>query len=123
VHVLVLEDCPGRRGEFGRWAAEVDDLHLVATVDAAIEALQHKHWDWVFLDYRLDGPLVDDPHMGTGYAVAQWLSMHPDYVPPHVVIHSADPMGADRMNEVLPDAIQACGCWVTPFVFIRNKYA
>lgn len=47
---------------------------------------------------------------GTGYAVCLWLLEHPGLFPPLVFIHSANPVGRERMRQVLsrhaPEGVQ-----------------
>lgn len=73
---------------------------LVATPEEAIELIDRGRVEEISLDYDLG---LDD--MRSGYMVAKWLEeqVHDDhsFVPPRIVLHTANPVGRARMEWVL----------------------
>lgn len=71
--------------------------------DEAIALLQQGN----VTDISLDHDLGDDSR-GTGYDVVKWIEeavITRGFVPPQIIIHSANPVGRDRMQRGI-DAIE-----------------
>lgn len=108
--ILVLEDDPQRHAIFRRNLIGTNVV-IVTTVQGAIAELPTRAWDYVFLDHDLNGEQMVKSGEGTGYAVAEWLAANPLHIPPHIVVHSFNPLGAENIQKALPSAILAPGCW------------
>jgi CheY-like chemotaxis protein len=111
MNILILEDSVERQKLFTKKFGE----HILVMVDSAksaIEELQSQKWDTVMLDHDLGGEYGVDSGPGTGYEVAKWLSENPQHKPHQIIIHSANPVGRDRMKAELPEAIIAPFIWI-----------
>ena len=73
-----------------------EDLVWARNYDEAIEALGAHEFSAAYLDHDL---MPEEP---TGYDVVAWMVAH-DRVPPKVVIHSHNPVGADAMADLVRD--------------------
>ena len=75
-----------------------EDVVWVKTASEAIQALQETHFDVISLDHDLG----DDPEVGDGYEVLQWMEeqvhLYGYRPPPQILIHSMNPVGHDRMK-------------------------
>jgi len=110
VRILILEDDLARRILF----TEHLSGHAVVPVtlaSTAIELLEKEEWDWLFLDHDLGGEIMVPSESNTGYAVAVWLEEHPERKPQHIILHSMNPVGREKMQRALPEAIQLPGAW------------
>lgn len=108
--ILVLEDDPIRQKIFSEKLIG-SSFVIVSTAKEAIKKLAEKNWDYAFLDHDLGGEIYVESGEGTGYEVAEWLAAHPEHHPRFVIIHSFNPAGAQKMQDVLPKATLAPGCW------------
>lgn len=108
--VLILEDDPSRQKIFTQQLIGANVV-IVDTASEAISLLESQDWDYLFLDHDLGGQQMVESGEGTGYEVAVWLEEHTGRQPPNIVIHSYNPMGAQKMHEALPNSILAPGCW------------
>jgi len=109
--ILILEDSSERQQAFLKKFSEFN-LAIVETAQDAIEKLQSQKWDSILLDHDLGGETNVESGPGTGYEVAQWLANNPDHKPEQIIIHSANPVGRDRMKAELPEAIIAPFLWI-----------
>jgi hypothetical protein len=85
----------------------LDDLRVapdgwkwVKTAQEAIALLETEHVEKISLDHDLG----DDEKFGTGYTVVKWVEekvFTSDYVPPVIVIHSANIVGRSNMEKGL----------------------
>jgi CheY-like chemotaxis protein len=99
---LFLDDDPRRHNAFSKMCQEFGvTACMVSTVTQAISALNTWSFDCIFLDHDLD---ITDPEE-TGQAVAEFIALHLafDWRPSAVVIHSHNPEGAIRMEQILQD--------------------
>ena len=112
--ILILDDDQTRHKFFNRKLIG----HSVTNVETAADAIKHLSedtFDAIFLDHDLGGEIFVNsfgPILNTGYAVAKWLSENPEKQPKQIFIHSLNPVGADNMKALLPDAALVPGCWV-----------
>jgi hypothetical protein len=83
-----------------------DSWHWVRTAEEAVAWLRQDVVSCASLDHDLDLlNLGGEPK--TGYDVACWLEKHPEHYPPGgVVVHSMNPVGAERMQVALAKAAQ-----------------
>jgi CheY-like chemotaxis protein len=99
MRILVLDDEPARHSLFAT-AWKGHDITQAWTANEAIRALRAGPFDLVTLDHDL-GPASD----GDGLRVARKIaSMPADTRPPHVLVHSANPVGAQAMVDTLQRA-------------------
>lgn len=93
---LVVEDCPERDAELRRRLAGYG-VTIARSYDEALVELHAATFDVVSLDYDLGGPNGND--------VAMFLARLPVPRRPHVVIvHSMNPVGAQRILRTLETA-------------------
>jgi hypothetical protein len=90
--------------------------------DEAIKLLEDQDWDWLFLDHDLGGQIMVTPGDNTGYKVACWLEAHKGRQPPHMVIHSFNPIGAKAMGAALPAAVYVPSSWTYSLDTIETLY-
>ena len=112
MRILILDDDDSRHTQFKRNFIGYL-LTCVHTSQEAIDHLQNNEYDAVFLDHDLGGKVYVDSFgdESTGYTVAKWLSENPSRKPRAIYIHSFNPVGAARMQSILPDSILAPGLW------------
>jgi hypothetical protein len=96
MRILILEDDENRNVYFRRNFAPNE---IVITDDSN------------FLDHDLGGQQMVSSGENTGYEVAQFLEENSIFVPPRVVIHSFNPIGARNMHQALPRATVMPGAW------------
>ena len=76
------------------------DWVIARTADEALEILKNNDVSIVSLDHDLG-----DVNEKTGYDVLcemeQWVHDDPEYIPPMMYVHSANPVGRTRMNQVI----------------------
>lgn len=105
--VFVLEDNWNRIEQFQGLFASIDFDHAYATniVDAQSMYIQEDA-DYVFLDHDLGGRVyVDSDEENTGYQFVKWIVENdPKMNERKFVVHSFNPMGAERMLKCLVDA-------------------
>lgn len=99
MRVLFLDDDPARHEAMKRLAIGHNVKH-VHTAAEALEALQAERFDLAALDHDLGGQtFVPSEQEDTGYAVASAIADGRVIVPRAVVVHSFNPVGAQRMAE------------------------
>lgn len=108
--VLVLDDDYNRQKKFKQKLIGFDVVQ-VTTSKSAIAHLENEKFEYVFLDHDLGGEAFVPSGANTGYEVAQWLKLHPDKQPQHIVIHSYNPVGRKAMMALLPQATECPGAW------------
>lgn len=109
--ILILDDDQNRLNIFKRNLIG-HILTTTSTAQAAIDQLNiNNPFDYVFLDHDLGGEGFVQSGPGTGYEVALWLSNHPEKKPEHIIIHSFNPIGSQKMSSVLPTAVVCPGVW------------
>lgn len=114
MRMLILDDDKVRHIQFNqKYNKQGNVLCHVETVEACIQKLQEETWDVVCLDHDLGGKTYIKSGKGTGFEVAEWLANNPDKKPYQIVIHSYNPAGRKNMMDVLPEAIEAPGIWLT----------
>jgi CheY-like chemotaxis protein len=113
--ILVLEDNQSRIKSFRLNFLVGNNLKVVETSREAIAALSSEVWDWLFLDHDLGGQAFVESGPGTGYEVACFLEEHPDRKPAHIVIHSMNPAGGDKIQAALPEAKRFINAWCFDF--------
>jgi CheY-like chemotaxis protein len=112
MRILVLEDDPERHKYFRQLAIE-NDLTIVETSSECIILLYNHTYDCLFLDHDLGGQVyVNSDLPNTGYEVAKWLEGHPERKPKNIIIHSLNGVGAQRMNQALPEALYIPFAWL-----------
>jgi CheY-like chemotaxis protein len=110
LNILVLEDDEERHKRFSRNLIG-HDFVIVASVQSAIFYLKKKNWDMLYLDHDLGGQVYVPSGPNTGYEVAKWLEENPEYKPTKIILHSFNPVGAENMQQALPEAIKYPGAW------------
>jgi hypothetical protein len=88
-------------------------LFITEDVDICIEKLKECTWDVLMLDHDLGGN-VYVPSGGsepTGYDVAKWLRLNPEYKPEKIILHSLNPIGRKNMLKELPEALDLPHAW------------
>ena len=108
--ILVLDDDNTRQRVFQQ-ALIGKILEQAYTAEEAIQKLKDHPFDIVFLDHDLSGKVMVVSGKGTGFEVAKWLRDNPGRMPKQIIIHSFNPVGAQNMKDVLPEAIICPGAW------------
>lgn len=113
MNLLFLDDDLERHKLFKRKFIE----HTVTPVYTAAEAiaeLERHVFDAVFLDHDLGGHQFVDSNgpEPTGFTVARWMLNNPERIPPRVFVHSYNPVGAQNIKQILPQAILCPGVWL-----------
>lgn len=93
MHILILEDSPGRIRSFAEWLAPANPT-VVHTVADAYARLSAHHYDWVFLDHELG---YNQP---TGSDLTKLWRQHHSQLkakPKGVLLHTSSEIGANRM--------------------------
>lgn len=103
--VLFLDDNAERHSKFKVANIGINITYVWTSIDA-INALKATCFDEVYLDHDLGGEKSEMTlpayNEGSGYDVAVFISEMPeDRRPYKVVIHSYNPVGAKRMEDVL----------------------
>jgi len=113
--ILILDDDEIRHTLFSKKYGSHFVLYHVYTAQEAIKLLQMMSFNYIFLDHDLGGQIYVQSGDGTGYEVALWL-MNNKYIELNtnvqVFIHSYNPVGAQNMKNVLPNATLAPGLWL-----------
>lgn len=113
MRILFLDDNAERHRKFLQEHIGCDVVQAWTAKEAiaalAAAALVGREWDLVSLDHDLSddqqlacvrGEDIAKAGEGTGYDVALWMEEHPVKVR-HVVVHSFNPTGAERMAKAL----------------------
>lgn len=111
---LILEDNPIRIEQF-KVFLEGNTIIFVTTAMRAIDELKIGLYDFAFLDHDLGGEIYCPSDENSGYAVASWLSEHPDRMPKLVYLHSMNYAGRANMKLALPYAVEI------PFSYIADE--
>jgi len=120
--ILIVEDDPQRIFLFRRHLETPEnDLAITSSAQLAIDMLSDYRYDWLFLDHDLNpgddmefmGAAVDN--INSGYAVACFLEERKEFCPQHVVLHSMNPWGVQRMNAAIPQAKEVTAAWTVSF--------
>lgn len=110
--ILILDDSQIRLKKFKQKLIG-HDVTYVETAEDAIVELSHNKFDVISLDHDLGGKQMVDSGEGTGWEVAKFLYENPQFKPKgHIHIHSYNPIGAENMKELLPEAILSPGNWL-----------
>ena len=110
MNILILEDDPNRHKAF-RNRLIGTNLKIVETAAEAIAALNNQTWDYLFLDHDLGGMTYVTSGKGTGYEVAEWLAKNESKQPSHIILHTLNPVGAQNMQALLPNALRGPFAW------------
>ncbi len=102
---LVVEDCPERDAVLRRRLAGYDTF-IARSYDEAVACLRARSFDVVSLDYDLGGANGNDVAM-------RLAELSVPARPSHVVIHSMNPVGAQRIAATLRTA--GIPSYVQPF--------
>ncbi len=114
MYILVVEDNPTRIKKFKR--------ELIGSVvdytDNAHEGIilvKERKYDLIFLDHDLGGrEHVSSNDLNTGFQVAKAIKGTPNEST-LIVIHSANPVGAENIQKELPQALKV------PFIFLNIR--
>jgi len=109
--ILVVEDNDAR---IARFSQELVGHQIDFATDATsgIDLVKRKQYDIIFLDHDLGGQqMVDSDYWNTGYQVAKAI-VGTNNEDAYIVIHSANPGGAERMKGILPKAIKVPFCFL-----------
>ncbi len=110
--ILFLEDDENRIAKARREFVG-DALTVVETAQEAIAALNNDNFDLASLDHDLGGTQMAESDENSGYAVAKHIVTMEQQ--PFVIVHSFNPVGADRMMRHLVEfAPCARALWNTP---------
>lgn len=113
MRILILEDDKKRQAAFRQGLIG----HVVTIVESTRETialLETEEWDCLWLDHDLDGKVYVPSGPGTGYEVAEWLSVHKDKMPKQVLTHSFNEKGRAEIVRVLPSVVEVPGLWYAP---------
>ncbi|HEY6806324.1 MAG TPA: cyclic-phosphate processing receiver domain-containing protein [Pyrinomonadaceae bacterium] len=124
IRVFLLDD-DVRRHKWFKTRFEGDALDIADNVGAAREMLESGHYDAIFLDHDLypehyHAESTDDEN--TGYAIAVWLSEHPEAQRAStIMVHTRNADGAMRMVELLRKSGRAADYVPFPLLAERIK--
>jgi CheY-like chemotaxis protein len=122
IHILVVEDNPGRVGLFREWFAHsrVRFLH-VRCGDTALQCIRTGRFELMLLDHDL----VEGHPMGTegrvdGRGVTRAIVEAPQHRRTPLIIHSMNPGGRNQMYQILVSnklnvAIKPFDTWSAPY--------
>lgn len=92
---------------------EIQVTRVARTFHEGIQALMEGGWDVLYLDHDLadftGSDLVRRPENKkewTGYDVLCWLEEFPQYLPARIDIVSSNPVGVERMRQVIKKLYQ-----------------
>ena len=103
MRILVLDDMEVRHDKFSRKFKD-DKIDHAYTVDEALHYLNMRRYDLVCLDHDLAPEHYVDgaSNEPSGFFVAVYISEMPvEHSPTQVIIHSWNPVGAERMYKQL----------------------
>lgn len=98
--ILILEDNDQRIIQFKKWFP--CDTDIVKTSKEAIELLKTYTPSLILLDHDLGDQIYVASGEGTGWEVAKYIAEN--NIKSDVVVHSCNPVGAQNMVGVLPNA-------------------
>ena len=110
MRILILEDDPNRVDSFQKCYKD----HEIVTSDQTkeiINLLQTEKWDALFLDHDLGGQVYVPSGDDTGYEVAKWLELNPQYKPKYIILHTLNPAGRNNMRACLRGSIDFPFAW------------
>jgi CheY-like chemotaxis protein len=116
--ILVLDDAEIRLKAF-RQKLIGHEVVTVMTASEAIEQLNSNSFQAVCLDHDLGDKHMVPSGKDTGYEVAQWLKNNPEKQPATIVVHSFNPVGAQNMASILPQAKRVPGLWSFDTLYIQ----
>ena len=116
--ILVLDDNETRLKAF-RQKLIGNEVVTVMTASDAIEQLKGSSFEAVCLDHDLGDQHMVPSGKGTGYEVARWLQEHTEKQPASIIIHSFNPVGAQNMASILPQAKRVPGLWSYDTLYIQ----
>jgi CheY-like chemotaxis protein len=101
--VLIVEDNIDRTRKLRRFfiGCVVD---IVDEAQEAIKLLESASYDLILLDHDLGNTEMAPSDEFSGFAVAEYIAQN--NLNSDVIIHSCNPVGAARMQQVLPSAIK-----------------
>lgn len=108
--ILILEDDLARQ-EFFKVNLEKHNLTITDSSKVAIEKLSSEKWDILFLDHDLGGQVHVESGENTGYEVAKFLEENEKFMPPNIIVHSLNPVGAKNIINALPNAFHIPFAW------------
>ena len=117
MRILILEDDKKRQVTFKQNLIG-HNVVIVETPQEAIALLESEEWEMLCLDHDLYGKVYVPSGPGTGYEVAEWLSIHKDRKPKKIFTHSFNEKGRAEILRVLPETIEAPGMWYAPTSFL-----
>jgi DNA-binding NarL/FixJ family response regulator len=101
--ILILEDNPIRIEQF-RQLLKNQELTITDTVSCAEELCKQINYDIMFLDHDLGCRIwVDSQEENTGYQFVKWLVEISLQRKALIYIHSMNPVGANKMLNLLLD--------------------
>jgi CheY-like chemotaxis protein len=115
--ILILDDDEIRLDAF-RQKLIGNEVVTVMTASEAITQLKKDSFKAVCLDHDLGGLQMVSSGKNTGYEVALWLSKHRKKQPSTIIIHSFNPVGAQNMASLLPQAKRIPGLWSYTTLYI-----
>lgn len=121
MRILILEDDQIRVEKFKENFSGYDDLFITDSPTETISKLDSENWDWLFLDHDLGGNIFCPSDEKSGYAVAEWLEQNPKKKPKHIVLHSMNVVGRQKMKQAIPESIEALGVWFAEIDFRKVK--
>ena len=121
---LFLDDMKERHKSFHNfYKNDFDEITYVYDYDEFVAEMKDGSHDILFLDHDLSVNTInmdpDDYDERSGTDVAKWISEEMGFIPredkPGIVVHSMNPIGRERMVDILRDG----GFEATPYPFIR----
>ena len=109
--IFFLDDMEIRQKSFKR-SFPVDNITFAKSAEEAIKILEKDlDWDLICLDHDLGNrTFVDSKDLNTGYQVAKFLS--DKNIKSTIIIHSCNPVGAENMLKLLPQAVYLPVFWL-----------
>jgi CheY-like chemotaxis protein len=100
--ILILEDDVNRIVDFKK----ITEYEVVITdrIEKAITLLKSEKWDAIFMDHDLG-------YRKTGYDLAKWMAMNPEFIPTRVYCHSYNPGGIKNIIETIKNAGHPAYVW------------
>lgn len=101
MNILILEDNTERIFQFKKKLIG-HDVTFTKDTKECIELLKNNLYNYIMLDHDL-GDVFEQPGEENGYEVAKWIADNPTKAPIHILIHTANNIGASAMMKVLGD--------------------